>query len=423
MKRIFLHLIYNIAAVTCLFAVSSCYHEVDTWDHPKKTMDRTLIFYMAGENSLSHYVAADSVEMAAGLSQVPEGCRIVQFLDDARSSRICVGTREHPFETVQVFPRNICSTDSADMEMVLSYIFKRYPAESYGLVMWSHASGWVFFHNRPGRQRAQNAPRRTFGIDNSRRSSIINTGVQMDVTTLARVLSHHPHFDYIFFDACFMQCIEVAYELRDVADWVLGSPAEIPGDGAPYTDIMRALASVEVAPNQILQPYYDYYVTGFGHMSYHGALLSAVKTSELSGLAAATKPLLRRLLAGRQLLDCSDVQRYCPLDSSQQFTEFYDMANVLYKHVSADEYALWQRSLERAVPYRYLSSRWSTGTPRYSPMLVDDPDHCAAVSMYVPTAFYDNLWWVADDLTLYNWTDEYHQLKWYDAVGMSETGW
>lgn len=422
MKRILLHLIYIIAFVSGSFAISSCYHEVDTWDHPKKTMDRTLIVYMVGENSLSRYVSADSVEMAQGLSQIPQGCRVVLYIDDVKSSRICVGTREHPFESVRVFPRNVCSTDSADMEMVLSDIFKRYPAKSYGLVMWSHASGWLFFHNRPGRQRAQNAPRRTFGIDNSRRSSTANTGVQMNVTTLARVLSHFPHLDYLFFDACFMQCIEVAYELREVADWILGSPAEIPGDGAPYNEIMSSLASAETQPNLVLQPYYDYYVTGFGHMSYHGAVLSAVKTSELPGLAAATKPLLRRVLADRNLLDCSEVQRYCPLDSSQQFTEFYDMANVLYKHVPDDEYALWQKSLDRAVPYRYLSSRWSSANLHW-PMTVEDADHCAAVSMFVPTAFYDNLWWVADDLTLYNWMDEYHQLKWYDAVGMKETGW
>ena len=423
MKRYLLHIIYIIITSAGLFVVSACCHEEEErWDRPTKEMDRTLIFYMAGENSLARFVAADSSEIARGMAGLPEGCRVVMYIDDHKSSRICVGTREHPIEIMHQYERNIYSTDSTEMEGVLARIFKQYPAKSYGLVMWSHASGWVFWHTTAGRPRAKQARRRTFGIDNQIRSSSSNSGRQMNLTTLAHVLSHHPHLDFIFFDACYMQNIEVAYELRKVTDWVMGSPAEIPGDGAPYDDLLGLLASPEAQPNLALQAYYDYYVTGFGRMSYDGAILSAVKTSELPQLAEATKPLLRRILKDRTLIDCSDVQRYCPLDSSQYFTEFYDMGNVLYNYATEDEYQLWYKSLERAVPYRYLSPRWTSANPPYS-LRVKDAEHCAAVSMFVPTTYYDNLWWADDNRNLYSWMDEYHQLEWYKAVGLDATGW
>lgn len=392
--------------------MTACCHDDDSPDHPRKELERTIIFYMAAENSLASFVSSDSSEIASRVQALPDGCRVVLYMDDTKSSRICVGTNEMPLQTIKIYDRDVCSTDSADMEYVLTDIFKRYPAKSYGLVMWSHASGWVFTNGRQATSAPRRAPRRTFGIDNGARTKS-DQGRQMNVTTLANVLSHHPHLDWIFFDACYMQTIEVAYEMKDVADWILGSPAEIPGDGAPYDLVLDGMTSHEALPNLILQTYYDYYVSGLGAMSYAGAILSAIKTSELPALAAATKPLLQRILNGRALLDCTGIQYYCPLYQSEYFTEFYDMANVFYTYADEAEFRQWYSAMERAVPYRYLSPRWSSAYARGNMMRVLDPEHCAAVSMFVPTEFYDNLGWMSN----------YHKLQWYDAVGMSVTGW
>lgn len=412
MKRIFTHLIYILLASASLAQLLSCHKdEADRWDHPGRTMERTLIIYMAGENSLSSFVSSDSAEIARGLKDVPEGCRVVLYMDDSRGSRLCVGMHDQPLQVVCQYPRNICSTDSTDMEQVLGEIFKRYPAESYGLVMWSHASGWVF---AKGRQSRAAAPRRSFGIDNGQRSSSSNSGPQMDIPTLAKVLSHHPHLDFLFFDACFMQCIEVAYELRNVADWVMGSPAEIPGDGAPYDQLLGMLGTRGISPQLLLQAYYEYYTEGLGAIDYHGVILSAIRTSELPQLVAATAPLISEIMHDRTLPACWGVQSYFPVDRedyADYFAEFYDMSHFLNMRCSEGVYDQWRLVLERAVPYRFLSERWSSGYSRS--MRVDDPDNCAAVSMFVPTSLHSS-----DE-----WINNYHRLEWYDAVKLSSTGW
>ncbi|MCR4994971.1 MAG: hypothetical protein K6A32_06310 [Bacteroidales bacterium] len=406
MKRKIAHLIYILALGAGLFALASCHKdEEERWDHPKKKMDRTLIVYMAGENTLANFVKDDSVEIAAGLPSIPEGCRVVLYIDDAQSSRICVGTKTGPLKTVLTYSKNMCSTDSADMEAVFNDIYKLYPATRYGLVMWSHASGWVF---AKGRQ----APRRTFGIDNGKRDPYSNSGMQMNIPTLARVLKHYPHLDYIFFDACFMQCVEVAYELREVTDWVMGSSAEIPGPGAPYDYVIPHLAAYEADPQAALQAYYDYYQTGKGAEEYAGSILSAVRTSKLKDLADATAPLMYQLLYEHELVDCGQVQRYFPLDNSTSFAEFYDMSDFFHIHCTEEAYSQWRTILEQAVPYRYLSPLWSSAYVS-GPMRVADPDYCAAVSMFVPTISHYST----------EWMSTYRQLQWYDAIGMSKTGW
>ena len=74
----------------------------------------------------------------------------------------------------------------------------------------------------------------------------------MNIEDLVTILSADavPHFDFVLFDACFMQSIEVAYALRNFTDYYIGSPTEIPGPGARYDVLVPALFSDgEVALN------------------------------------------------------------------------------------------------------------------------------------------------------------------------------
>ena len=50
----------------------------------------------------------------------------------------------------------------------------------------------------------------------------------MNIEDLVTILSADavPHFDFVLFDACFMQSIEVAYALRNFTDYYIGSPTE-----------------------------------------------------------------------------------------------------------------------------------------------------------------------------------------------------
>ena len=400
----------------CLTGIISCGDNVPEPEPPRpgypgKKMARTLIVYMAGENTLANYVNYDSLEIAQGLSTIGKDHRVVVYIDDTKSSRICVGTRDLPLQVVKTFSQNVCSTDSAEMEGVLSEIMERYPAEHYGLVLWSHASGWL-----PASKKKQ--VRRSFGIDNGVRSSIVETGFSMDLTTLANVLGHLPHFDYIFFDACFMQCVEVAYQLRHVADYVIGSPAEIPGLGAPYENILSSMCQIANGDNlvnmeSVVKGYVDYYNNGAGHALYTGAEMSLVRTSALEALAAATAPYLQRLFENSTTPDCSEVQRF--YYNPTQYTQYYDLQNLMYHLLSEEEYAAWLPAFQAAVPLSMLSPTWlsmyeSGGSHIYH---VKEPDYTGGVSAFVPSNIFVQR----------GYLKTYHALDWYKDTGLSNTGW
>lgn len=420
MKQKALHLIYIMCACALVFVTSSCRDDDESSanrpGHPGELLSTTFIFYIAGENSLNSYMTLDTLEIARAVNQIPSDARVVVFLDDTRSSSLSVATSNTRLQRVCTYSENICATDSATMLTILSDIIATYPARHYALAMNSHASGWVFTNGA-----AASVKRNSWGIDNGRRTES-NQGRRMNIPTLARVLAQLPHFDYIFFDACFMQCIEVAYELRHVTDYIIASPAEIPGHGGPYQSLLPLLLKQPVNDEcirDIVQAYGDYYENGDVSNIYRGVQMSAVATAHLEDFAAASRPLISQLFADRAELDCSAVQRYCPIRSSAAYAEYYDFGHLIYSQLP-EGYPAWHEVLEQVMPARYVSKCWLSGFDalgRSFPHFEYIPDYrqpyCSALSVFVPSSRYDEMGWLAD----------YHQLEWYQASGLSLTGW
>ena len=380
----------------------SCHHDEPV--EPRVRYNRhTILLYIAAENTLGSFFRSDSVEIAEGLKQLPDTVQVALFFDNTQSSKLYYGSSKHELKAIKTYDHNVCSTDSADMEMVLDDVFRFFPAEHYGIIFWSHASGWAPSNYKKVR-------RRTFGIDNGQRTSRTDEGPQMEITTLARILSHHPHTDYLFFDACFMQCIEVAYQLRHVTDLIIGSPAEQPAEGAPYDQMLPLLAAGEI--DGALRVYYDYYVNGAGRRDYGGVIVSAIRTSRLEALANATRPLVQQLFADHSVPTTATVQRYYPVDHSEAFTEYFDIVNLMYNHIDAGTFDAWRTIFDATVPYQYISRRWASASKSWL-QEVRDPEHCGGVSIFVPSDYYESKGWIA----------AYHAFDWYHDAGLSTTNW
>lgn len=98
-------------------------------------------------------------------------------------------------ETIENYPEQN-SADANVMKKVISTAFNQYKAEKYGMVFWSHGEGWI----------PSPAKTRWFGQDGNN---------YMDIADLHAALQVAPDLDFLFFDACFMEAVEVAYALRD----------------------------------------------------------------------------------------------------------------------------------------------------------------------------------------------------------------
>lgn len=366
-------------------------HDKDEDKMSARTFHKVVVAYMAAENSLNGDSRTDLSEMRTGAAYIPDDCQLVVFLDNSdgnKKPQILSFDKTNKETLIHEFSTDIISTDSATMQNVLALIMERCPAEHYSLIFWSHGSGWI-----PG-------PKSTIGIDNGKNSYSSNKGTELEVPTLARILQNTGvHWDYIMFDACFMQCIEVAYQLRHVTSWCIGSPAEIPANGAPYHELMGALFQDEGYAESITKTYYDFYEA---HAYGWGVVLSAIQCSEIEALAKATQSYI----ATRNLFPTTDVQKYCTYSMETLWKpEYFDMGSAMHQWLTEEEYADWSEVFARAVPFHYEANRWPT---MYSSVLnarITDPAHAKAVSMYIPIEGRDEL------------NKAFRQTDWYKAAG------
>ncbi len=322
---------------------------------------------MVAENSLNRYATADLAEMQKATGQIPSDCQLIVYMDNSSTSpTFYLGTAKDGLSTLRTLSDDPISTDSATMESLLKYMIEAAPAQEYALVLWSHGTGWA----------PVSSQRRTFGVDNGSNTSS-NNGTQMEITTLANVLQNvGVQWKYIFFDACFMQCIEIAYQLRSLCDWTIGSPAEIPANGAPYDSLMTHLFQASNFAQDIPAAYHDYYEEN----SNYGVVLSSIRSSELETLAQVTAQAVDTVSS----LYTDGAQQYAAYTANTGWLpEFHDMASLMGQWLCDNDYATWVAAMQQAIPYRFSTDRWETSYSSVDARLTDS-QHFAAASMYVP---------------------------------------
>ncbi len=363
----------------------------DTLPLPDSTYSRVVIVYLIGENSLSSNTQSDLNEIRSAYNLIPDGGAMVVYFDNSRTD---VKPQILRFdntmgETLEFeYGVDVISTDSATMLDILKYIVSENEADEYALIIGSHGSGWM--------PQTSDTRRNTIGIDNGRNTTS-NTGTQMEIHTLRGVLeATGVHWRYVMFDACFMQCIEVAYELRNLTDWCITSPAEIPDNGAAYDRLMPYFFEADSYAKDIAEQYYGEYSSSYG------MLISSIRSDQLDLLATATA----RCVTGLADYPTAGIQQYCAYSSVTGWKpEFYDLGSCIYHWTGDSVYATWQSALEAAIPYRYYSPSWLTSyTGTVSPVMRDG-DHYAGASMYVPEEGRDEL------------NAAWRRYEWYERVG------
>lgn len=385
MVRIFRLLMSVFLTGMMLIGVVSC-----SKDDPSEENQngRSVLVYISGQNNLKPNIDNDIIEMLAGASGMGNYDHLLVFVDDNNKSRIyeinhnTTATTQYSLNPVCQFSDNLNSASPDVFDQVLDYFFKHYKAQDYGLVLWSHGSGWI--------DASSDAPqRRSFAVDTSASGT-----TRMMIPDMASVLSKYPKFEYILFDACFMQTIEVVYELRAAAKYIIGSPAEIPGPGAPYQKVVPALflhESEHKIAEAIVNAYGSYYNSTLS--SSGGVVLSAVRTDDtLDQFVSVMAEMFSKysFLDETKYTDCLNYFHYeWNLFSVYDTPDFYDIQGVMKAVVTdSGDYTRWENAFYRMSPFASIGVNWYSGYT--SAMMPVNKSQCGAVSMFLPLERYKN---------------------------------
>lgn len=295
--RKLLNKILSMASVVCtMLAITACHNteiteEKEDWSKPA---DHTLLMYEVGDNNLSSLLETNIRDaQSALLSDVKAGTiNLVVMKDNNKANDdlpVLYWVRrkaDAKLDTViiQKWDTDINTASPEVLKEVLNMTFSRFNTTLKGLVLGSHGTGWVPLTNNNN----FSAPRRAFGYDD--KPSPIGS---IELWDLAEAIQGGSKLDYILMDCCHMATIEVAYELRKAADYMVACPTEEEGVGIPYKKVLPILSQCRSANDlsDALDNTAKSYFEAQSRFS-EGATISLINLKQIDNLATAIQRLL-----------------------------------------------------------------------------------------------------------------------------------
>lgn len=210
-----------------------------------------------------------------------------------------------------------------------------------------------------------------------------------------------------------MESVEVAYELRDCGDYLISSPTEIPGPGAPYQKVVPAMFADGNVSVKIADAYYSYYKSiykngvGISDDNWTGGVsVGVTKSSALEKLAEATSKIIPEYITGRESIDASNILCY---DQRNNTGYYYDLDGLIRSLATDEEYRNWKSAFDEAVvAWKYTETNYSGITGQMFSL-----EGSAGLSTYILHGKYDTA------------VNKYYResCSWYNAAGWDKTGW
>ncbi len=407
MKKILIGLL----AMTMLMFVGCGKDDPETED---PVAERTVLIYMAAQNNLTlwpntsnRFAEYDLKEIKKGIESMGDN-HLVIYVDKAKDpisgyddyKPYLLHYRKGELRDSIPLDESMLPCNPATMKTVIEKAFTDYPGKEYGLVLWGHATGWLFKNDSIANNSARN---RAYGGTNKNGSNQGSGDLWMNIPTLAKTLKTLPHLKFIFADCCNMMCAECAYELKDVCDYFIGSPAEIPGEGAPYSKVVPAMMEKETFYKSICDQY---------ALMYRDRVpLAVVKSSEMANLANATKTIL-------QVMKTKEMPEYPDLSNLIYYLDqnMYDMNHFIMtyamKYGIEAEYQSWKQVFDKAVIYKKFAKDWETMNHVNFYHFNMKEENFGGISMFIPQVILRS-------------TDNQNikKMGWYYAVDLNSIGW
>lgn len=406
--------------------LAACSNEIPE-QQPAKRSGRTVLAYLISNSpkSLEKNLQDNVVDMYMALAEIKDSCTLLVFYRPQEYSSyldvptlLCFDTdgrgninnlpaltgTDLTFESVcQVAQKkeytmnSQIATDPVVMEEVLKDMQKIAPSDSYGLILGSHASGWM---------KGNSVQSKAFGDDD---------GYNIDIPDLADVLknSFSEKLDFVLFDACMMGTAEVGYELRETTSYCIASVMETPVYGFPYDQILPYLYSENI----------DYPAVCHEFMSFNKTnnlwgTCAVMDCSQMENLASAVKAKLSEWQDALPSVSMQNVQqygvgsyRYFSYDVLDFFRELGRKSGVVKTTDLNEAIASVQSALNQAV----IAKDCLSGVDYDFDGAVIDGTRFCGIGMYILEEYNP---YVANKTA---WNDYYKQsISWYHAEGWDD---
>lgn len=408
-----------VLPLTAALVLTSCFPECKDCDFDVVVprVSRVMFSYLAmDEKFISSYGERNISDMVAGATRENIGDGVIYVFQDrynqpSRLLRISAGADgDGKLEEVIVYEENLDASDPEVLKMAFADVRARVASDSWVMTIGTHGMGWMpaALHGSIGRLGGRSMLQ-PYGIMDAEyedtsmgtRAFMRNADDWMEVADFVAALPGDIKFEVILVDACLMGCAEFAYLLKDKAENLVVSAAEVLMMGMPYHKIIGHLfaSTPKLGSDGVCEEYINFYLTDTERLDDNNrfATVAHIKCSEMDGFADMMAEILApnkeklALMAADDLAELQTLDRY----HTQTFFDLGTLVNALYPEdlTVLDTFAA---TLGKLIPYKR-----STEKP-LNRFVVPDDAFCG-LSIYVPTittpvysnltnAYWDTAW-------------------------------
>lgn len=308
--------------------------------------DWTVLVYMAADNDLSAQAIANIQQMEEAVQ--PSGLNLIVQADLEGTGAKRYRVNHHPQPGIgSPVIQNLGIIDSGIPQTLQNFVnwgFNRYPAQRRMLIIWSHADSWY-------KKNKYIAP----DLDSGNAIGVANG-------ELASALANTPHLDILLFDACSMQSIEIAYELRHFADYIVGSADLVPVKGFPYAQMIPLFVGLpSTLAASIPELYTDSYLPNTPNNPsdfYLTTTCSSLRTADLDGFYSSFSTLVPDLFLHAKDLMLLREQLY-EMNSGYADVDLYQLLKSMLEHgILAEQCASLIQELDNLILASSYTLNW-----------------------------------------------------------------
>ena len=258
----------------------------------------TLMVYMAADNDLESAAIQDFNEMeSVALGGAPVTTVVLfdrvagfdQTNGDWTDTRMYeISTDSDGLNNTIASSRIACpklgitATGSIELNMsdpvTLQYFVQSakasYPAEEYCLLIWGHGTGW---RGSEGASSFAVSPEKAFAIDDT-------TGGYMSIGQASKVLKDQG-ISAMAFDTCFGALLEIGYEFRTSAKYLVGSEGCTPSTGWDYAALFNSFYKSDFSDTSLIDSICAQFSNQYSGVP--GMTISAMDLGKMSALRVA----------------------------------------------------------------------------------------------------------------------------------------
>lgn len=332
----------------------------------KSVGEWTFLVYMAADNELEssgiadinemeNVVFSDDVNVLVLFDRAPgydstngdwTGTRLYKITKDENLNKSQISSERLSADELEISAESETEIDmgnKAALSGFLRFARREYPSENLGLLIWGHGSGWRGFSE-------DDTNSSSLSLQDLRRG--IEDGMEGD------------KIDFLGFDTCFGTTLEVAYEMKDCAKIMAGTPGIVDDGGWNYELLFSDFVSGNETAGELSSAVQSQFQKTYADYKY-GAFC-VLNLDEIDGVFASFSEFSEKAaskitsLETRNKIFDSVENSVVSYQAASAPTDFYADVLSLGKTVSEiladDEVSLAARHLEESLNSAFSSS-------------------------------------------------------------------